>query len=115
MDCQRLQRLLYGYVCGALSPKIAQEIRSHLKTCRECNEKHLFIREMLDSFRRNQAEESPKAKNTKTPQRFMLLRYLAMGILLVVFVAILGIGLLIARYRYERIFDRRIDPSSHGL
>ena len=107
MSCEKFQKLFYGYICDALSPKQKTQVEKHIYSgCKDCKKKLEEIQERLVKAR-GKTPEAPKLNPYKIIQkahrRVMWLRYISAIVLIFIFFIILIIGLFIARYRYERI------------
>lgn len=59
MSCRRQQELLSDYLEEALSPPLRREVENHLRTCEECRNLALSLKDVLSLFGSFQAPEEP--------------------------------------------------------
>ncbi len=115
MPCSEMENLLWGYACDTLSPKQKKELTLHLDSkCPTCLAKWQEIQTklgLLDEELPDFTEVSPRRIIEKARRRAFFLRYFSWGIIAFIFTALLWIGLLIARYRYEHVLFDELEKS----
>lgn len=110
MECDHARNYIYGYVCEALAEHLSKEVGEHIKQCPGCAEKCRQVREIIGKIPESMvAAPEPSSPEVSAEdilrlarRRALFLRWAAFVIFCLVFGAILYVGLLIARYRYER-------------
>jgi hypothetical protein len=61
MNCQKIKKLINPYIDQALDQDIAQQLDEHLKSCSECREEYLKLKQVVSALNSISPQPAPEA------------------------------------------------------